>query len=222
MIEQLEEQGFALLPGFLRKDDLDELSVAIQEAAMTGAGTRNLLDRVPRLRQFATSATILDLVQPILGANAFAARAIFFNKSPKANWKVPWHQDLTIAVQARIEVPGFGPWTTKEGICHVQAPVWLLENMLAVRIHLDDCDEDNGPLRVIPGSHRLGRLNAAQIESMQANSPTLTCRLDRGGILLMRPLLLHASSVAVSPSQRRVIHLEFASTALPGALSWSL
>jgi ectoine hydroxylase-related dioxygenase (phytanoyl-CoA dioxygenase family) len=222
MLEQFEARGFALLPGFLSNEVIEELTVAIEEAGASGPGTRNLLHRVPKLRHFAASPTIRDLVQPILGASAFAVKAILFNKSPEANWKVPWHQDLKIAVEQRIEVPGFGPWSRKEGVHHVQAPVELLDSILALRVHLDDCGEENGPLRVIPGSHRLGRLNVAQIESMQATSPTLSCELSRGGILLMRPLLLHASSTAVSPSQRRVIHLEFAATTLPGGLSWSL
>ena len=114
---------------------------------------RNLLARVPKVREFAEFAIIRRLVEPILGPHAFPSRAILFDKTPGANWKVPWRQDLTIAVQNKADVDGFGPWTIKEGLHHVQPPTEILENMLAVRIHLDECSEDNGPVRVVPGSH---------------------------------------------------------------------
>jgi ectoine hydroxylase-related dioxygenase (phytanoyl-CoA dioxygenase family) len=144
---------------------------------------------------------------------------LLFDKPPEANWKVPWHQDLTIAVKEKRDTPGFGPWSIKAGVLHVQPPVAVLETMLAVRIHLDDCDESNGPLRVIPGSHLLGRLSTEQIREMSA-PPAVSCTVEAGGALLMRPLLLHASSASRSPLHRRVIHIEFASCDLPGELEW--
>ena len=136
-----------------------------------------------------------------------------------ANWKVPWHQDLTIEVRKKLDVSGFGPWSTKAGVVHVQPPASTLENMLAVRIHLDDCDESNGPLRVIPGSHRLGRLTSEQILRIAAQ-PAVRCTVPAGGVMLMRPLLVHASSACRDPRHRRVIHLEFAAGALPAGLEW--
>jgi len=184
-------------------------------------GIRNLLDRVPSVRDLAELDPIRALVERVLGGNAFASRAILFDKTPTTNWKVPWHQDLTISVEARLDVAGFGPWTVKEGVVHVQPPVAILESMLAVCIHLDDCGEDNGPIRVIPGSHRRGRLTMEQVQTAQSESPIFSCPVASGGVLLMRPLLLHASSAAVSPVHRRVIHIEFGSTELPGGLRYA-
>ena len=154
---------------------------------------RNLLDVVPAVRQVAGSASVRRLVEPLLGPNAFPVQGIFFDKPADANWKVPWHQDLSIPVKARVEVPGFGPWSMKAGVPHVQAPSELLERMLIVRLHLDENTEMNGPLRVIAGSHRHGRLGREQLEWWRDHSEEVVCTVPRGGALLMRPLLLHAS-----------------------------
>jgi ectoine hydroxylase-related dioxygenase (phytanoyl-CoA dioxygenase family) len=147
-------------------------------------------------------------------------RGILFDKLPEANWKVPWHQDLSIAVRGRVDVAGFGPWSVKAGVPHVQPPLPLLENMLALRLHLDDCDAANGPLRVIPRSHTGGRLSPTAIRAWRSQQAAVACLVPRGGALLMRPLLLHASSPALRPGHRRVIHLEFAAEGLPGGLQW--
>lgn len=218
------ENGFAVIPGVLSPLRVEEVIDAVEVASVATAGkggTRNLLDRVPGIRDLAEVDPIRGLVERVLGRNPFAARAILFDKTPTTNWKVPWHQDLTISVEARLDVAGFGPWTVKEGVVHVQPPTAILESMLAVRIHLDDCGEDNGPVRVIPGSHRRGRLTMEQIQAAQSESPIVTCPVGSGGVLLMRPLLLHASSAAVSPAHRRVIHIEFSSTELPGGLLYA-
>ena len=106
---------------------------------------------------------MLEIVRAILGPGAFVVRGLFFDKTLEANWNLPWHQDLTIAVQEREHVPGFGPWTVKAGIPHVHAPSELLERMVTIRLHLDDCDLENGPMRVLPGSHLAGKLDAAAI-----------------------------------------------------------
>jgi ectoine hydroxylase-related dioxygenase (phytanoyl-CoA dioxygenase family) len=123
-------------------------------------------------------------------------------------------------VKQRIDVAGFGPWSVKAGVRHVQPPVRVLENMLTVRVHLDDCGPDNGPLNVLPGSHAAGVLKAAEIESWRRNQAPMSCVARAGDAVLMRPLLLHASSVALRPGHRRVIHIEFAGTDLPGGLDW--
>ena len=109
-------------------------------------------------------------------------RAIYFDKSPEANWLVPWHQDLTVALRSRREVPGFGPWSVKDGVPHVQPPVERLEQMLTVRLHLDDADEGNGALRVLPGSHRSGRLSSTQIQALRAGQADVLCAATRSAI----------------------------------------
>ena len=145
---------------------------------------------------------------------------ILFDKVEGANWKVPWHQDLSVALRARQDAAGYGPWSEKAGVVHAQAPVALLERMLTVRLHLDDCDEANGPLRVLPGTHCLGKLSAEHIQALRAETEEVVCVVPRGGVVLMRPLLLHASSPAQTPRQRRVVHLEYASDSLPAGLEW--
>jgi ectoine hydroxylase-related dioxygenase (phytanoyl-CoA dioxygenase family) len=217
----IEVSGFSIVDSYLDSESIERLihDIAAVDLTPTQAGIRNLLELVPSVRTLAQSREIRFLVEHILGENARVVRGIFFDKQPSANWKVPWHQDLTIAVKNRLEIPDFQPWSVKAGIPHVQPPVAILEQMLTVRIHLDRADESNGALKVIPGSHAQGRLTPLEIERWK-QSPASSINCDAGGILLMRPLLLHASSIAVAPSHRRVIHLEYAAQPLPAGLEW--
>jgi ectoine hydroxylase-related dioxygenase (phytanoyl-CoA dioxygenase family) len=163
---------------------------------------------------------MMSVASTVLGVEAFPVRAIYFDKTPAANWRVAWHQDLTIAVKRRANAPDFGPWSEKNGIQHVQAPATVLERMVAVRLHLDDCGLTNGPLRVIPGSHRAGRLSGEDIAEWRSRSPEVSCSARRGDAYLMRPLLVHASSQATAPAHRRVLHVEYACDALSDGLEW--
>ena len=150
----------------------------------------------------------------------FAVGATLFDKSPLSNWPVSWHQDLTIAVQEQRELDGWGPWSQKAGVSYVQPPASILDNMLAVRVHLDDCEADAGCLRVMPGSHGLGRLGDAAMAGLRQTGVSVECPVARGGLLLMRPLLVHCSSRAVELAHRRVVHLEYAGVDLPHGLTW--
>jgi ectoine hydroxylase-related dioxygenase (phytanoyl-CoA dioxygenase family) len=215
--------GFEIIENVLAPSEVSRLLTGLEqhEPSERGrGGIRNLLDVVPEVARLAHSRTIRNLVEPVLGLSAHAVRGTLFDKTPKANWKVPWHQDLSIAVQEKVPVGGFGPWSVKAGVVHVQPPAAILETMLAVRIHIDDCAEENGPVRVVPGSHERGRLSAEQIRTISSTSPSVSCSVRCGGVLLMRPLLLHASSASQSPHHRRVIHIDFASGELPGGLKW--
>jgi len=175
---------------------------------------------LPAVSTLACSARLLNLVRRHLPSEPFPVRGIYFDKSPRANWLVSWHQDLTLALCARAEHPGFGPWSVKDGVPHVQPPVELLELMLTIRIHLDDADESNGALRVLPGSHRLGRVSARRIQALRSERSDVLCAADAGDALLMRPLLLHASSRSRSQRHRRVLHIEYAAFSLPNELHW--
>lgn len=220
------EEGFAVVPHVL---EASEVAALIEATLAPTTGTvsqresifaiRNLLE-VPAIRELARHPSVRTLVEPVLGPDAFAVRGIFFDKTPDANWKVVWHQDLSIAVREKREVEGFGPWSVKAGAVHVQPPMAVLEKMVAVRLHLDPCTTENGPLRVIAGSHGLGRLSAAQIAEQRAKNEEITVPVPLGGALLMRPLILHASSPSQTPAHRRVVHLEFAAEVLPGGLEW--
>ncbi len=226
----VEQDGFALVEGVVSDSVVDMLLPALaavdqsSTAAVQKRGSlhaiRNLLEVVPEVERLARSPEMRALVEPIIGKSAFAVRGILFDKVPEANWKVAWHQDLTIAVREQREAPGFGPWSEKAGIVHVQPPASVLEHMITVRLHLDACGPDNGPVQVIPGSHRVGRLAVEEIAQWRQAAEPVLCTSDRGGVLLMRPLILHASSPARVPGHRRVVHIEFAAADLPHALEW--
>jgi ectoine hydroxylase-related dioxygenase (phytanoyl-CoA dioxygenase family) len=183
-------------------------------------GHRNLLSR-PEVTALCRHPGIAALVRKVLGPHAFACKATLFDKTPQANWKVAWHQDLAIAVHGEARPPGWKAWSLKAGVLHAQPPRTVLDNMLALRLHLDDCNASNGALRLIPGSHRDGRLDEAATEAWKARNTGLRCDVQAGGVLLMRPLILHASSAGDSPAQRRVLHLEFAAQDLPEDLDWA-
>lgn len=226
----LARDGFAVVPDVAAPQVVQELVEALEAVPPEGAilqrggavyAMRNLLSLAPAVRRLAESEALAGLTRSILGPKAFVVRGLLFDKTPTANWGVPWHQDLTIAVkQPRPDAPGYGPWTRKGGVPHVQPPVAVLERMVTVRVHLDDSQEDGGPLRVIPGSHAAGRLEPTATREWLNRVRPETCLVPRGGALLMRPLLLHASSPAESPGRRRVVHLEYAAGPLPGGVDW--
>ena len=220
----IEHDGFATTPPVVPQLIVDrlvaELSGLTSSEAARG-GIRNLFEISAAVRELATSAAVRQVAESVLGPHCFAVRAILFDKTAAANWKVVWHQDLTIAVRERVVTAGFGPWSVKEGVMHVQPPIEVLERMLAVRVHLDDCGPDNGPVRVLPRSHRVGRLSASAIDAWRGGaSESVDCVAERGAIVAFRPLILHASSQATVPGHRRVVHLDFAAEELPEPLAW--
>jgi hypothetical protein len=141
-----------------------------------------------------------------------AFRATLFDKSLSANWLVAWHQDTALPLQQRIDVPGWGPWTTKAGVLHAIAPASALEEVIALRLHIDDSTSENGPLRVLPGTHADGVLSDARVTELANQIDAVECVVSAGGIIAMRPLIVHASSKARSAQPRRVIHIEYASS----------
>jgi hypothetical protein len=228
-IEAVARDGFAVVTDVIDAETIDALVEAIDRAGPLDAvlrregdvyGMRDLLRAVPEVRRLAGSSALLDLVETVLGPGAFSVRGLLFDKTTSANWSVPWHQDLTIAVRGRVAAPGFGPWTVKAGIPHVRPPVQVLEGMITLRVHLDDCEAGQGPLRVLPGSHLEGKLGVEATRDWLEREPAVSCLVPKGGVVMMRPLLLHASSAATEPRRRRVIHLEYAINPLPDGVDW--
>lgn len=225
----IEQTGFAIVPNVLddpmrrllieRIDELNERMGSFVRSGIVYA-LRDLLNRIVEVRDLASSHAVRSIVEPILGPEARVVRGLMFDKRSEANWGVPWHQDLTIAVTDRVEVPGFTAWTLKAEIPHVQPPGEFLSRMLTLRIHLDADSTENGPLRVIPGSHATGRLDATATRDWIERVAPVTCLVPERGVLIMRPLILHSSSASISPTHRRVIHLEFAAESLPEPLIW--
>ena len=226
--EEIDKNGFAICEKVLSVQEVSKLLIAIAQIEESNSvrkrggvfAVRNLLDVSPEVRELANSSSVRTLVEPILGPTFLPVRGILFDKISDANWKVPWHQDVTIAVQERVDIEGFGPWSMKADVLHVQPPAYILEGMLSVGLHLDPCGEANGALRVIPGSHREGKIPEEKIASLHERSPERVCELGVGGILLMRPLLLHASSPSQIPEHRRVVHIDFAAVDLPSGMNW--
>lgn len=216
----IETEGFEIWRAALSPQIVADLVTAIESVGAAGGvyGLRNLLQRCPRVREIA--AALGPLVEPVIGAGAFPTRALLFDKLPRANWLVGWHQDLTIAVRARFDMEGFGAWTIKGGVPHVQPPVSILENMLTLRLHLDRADANNGALIVLPGTHAMGRLPDDWAIPADVDNQAVVCAAEAGDILAFRPLLLHMSRKSTRPSHRRVIQIEYAASPLPPPLAW--
>lgn len=204
----LERDGFALVPRLIAENEAAFWRERFAEPVR--AGRRNLLDD-PEVRRLADDPRLRAHV-----GGARVVRGILFDKTPEANWAVPPHQDLNVALAERHDVAGFGPWSVKAGVPHAIPPVKVLRGMLTVRIHLDPCGPDDGPLRVVPGTHR-DKIPEADLP----DGPWIECHAKAGGAVLMRPLAVHASPRAARPTRRRVIHLEYASTELPPPLRWA-
>lgn len=218
----LERDGFLSLKGVLGPACLAALLPELEGRIGAGsAGTRAGLAGIPAVREALRSDPVRAAFHRLGFDGAFPTRLILFDKSPEANWGVPWHQDLPIQVRGRVEVDGFTGWSTKQGIPHVVPPVSVLQGMITLRIALDPCGPDDGPLRVLPGTHRCGRLDAASIDRLRRSVEPAECTARAGDAVLMRPLLLHASSPARVPVRRRVLHVEWALGPLPGGLEWA-
>jgi len=222
-LEEISEHGFAVIADVIAPEVVAALVDELQNLLLVGsrrAGVRNLFQVSPFSRTLAHSDRLKSLIKPILGSDVKCVRALYFDKRREANWKVAWHQDLTIAVKHKSDIAGYGPWSQKSGIAHVQPPVEVLQRMISLRLHLDDADEANGALVVLPGSHRFGKLNSSTIEGLKDRISPEVCRVTKAGAMLMRPLLVHASSVAFALAHRRVVHLEYAAGGLDGGLEW--
>lgn len=220
----LDLRGYAVTPPTLPQDEVVRLRRELDRLAPSEerrGGVRSLGLKSEAILALAAEGPPAVLAREVLGNEARPVKITGFDKSSQANWTVPWHQDLTIAVQERREVEGFGPWSLKDGIPHVQPSVEILSRMLAVRVHLDDTPADHGALRVVPGSHRLGRIALPEIPEWRARLGEDVCPVAEGGMMLMHPLLLHASSKCRTGTHRRVLHIEYARCDLPSGLQWA-
>lgn len=224
-IQKLVHKGFCILDHVFRKKEVDQIKLVIHsylKETVKSEDThaiRNLLHEIPVLKQLMFNANLLNILHSI-DPKLFLTKAIFFDKTPDANWYVTWHQDIVVNVTDKIEHEGFSGWTKKFGVHGVVPPVEYLTNTVTVRIHLDDADESNGALKVVPGSHHK-KLSDAEISLITQNIVPHVCEVGVCGIQIMSPLLLHASSKATNLKHRRVIHLEFNSRELPPGLDWA-
>jgi hypothetical protein len=217
--EAVERDGFAIVNGALSSELADEISFAIASSFGGIFALRNLFDLVPSTRSLLQAPALREPVGAILGREAFCVRGLFLDRPPRPDWRVRFRQDSSVVVRERTEVTGFGPWTTKGGVQHVAAPPGTLSSMLTLRVHLDEGGEDGGAGRVVPGSHLYGRLPEDSIEQFTRYDVT-SCSVAKGGLLVMRPLVLHASGVGRNRGPMRVVQLDFSARKLPAPLEW--
>lgn len=214
-----DSDGFGITPPIFSGAECSAIESSMSAIDSKGIGTRNLLS-IDWCRKLAVSLKESSLIRSILSSDYVAAQCTYFEKSKDQNWLVSVHQDLSIPVRDKLEHPELTGWSEKEGAIFVQPPIEFLEKLVAVRLHLDDCQMEDGPLKVVPGSHKLGRLNNESALSERNKRGETICAVEKGAALLMRPLLLHASSKATGNSKRRVLHFVFGPSILPLGLRW--
>jgi len=225
---ELYDNGYTIIEDVYDPDQLTAITAVINNTDQSNTtfrknedlfAIRQFLKGISEVKSHVLTDKLKSLISDLFGDDYFIVKSIYFDKPEKSNWFVAWHQDLTIAIDKKIELPGYGPWTTKLNKFGVQPPVELLQDNFTIRIHLDDTDEGNGALKVIPGSHLK---NVYRVENIdwQTESET-SCNVKAGGIMIMRPLLMHASNRTITNRRRRVIHIEFSKTDLPQGINWA-
>jgi len=210
---EIETQGFAIIPDVVPDESVSVLLELLSSTHLrrSRAGIRHALQH-PAVMDIAQNPRLLDIARGTLGSGAIPFRATLFDKSLSSNWLVVWHQDTALPLRRRIEAEGWGPWSVKHGIIYAHAPATALNHVLALRVHLDDSTVENGPLRVLPATHKLGVLSDDAIHDLAEKLKPVDCVIGKRGILAMRPLIAHASSKSVSEKARRVLHIEYASS----------
>jgi ectoine hydroxylase-related dioxygenase (phytanoyl-CoA dioxygenase family) len=209
--ELIEKHGYAIKPKVIAAEEIARLLKKIAAAGMprSRAGIRHALKNSD-VAELARDSRLLGIAQSVLGPDALPFRATLFDKSPAANWLVVWHQDTALPLRERRETPGWGPWSVKDGVIYAHAPASALSQVLALRVHLDDSMKANGPLRVLDGTHTFGVLTDEQLHELSVRVAPVDCLVQAGGVLAIRPLIVHASSKSQTEEPRRVLHIEYA------------
>jgi ectoine hydroxylase-related dioxygenase (phytanoyl-CoA dioxygenase family) len=210
---RISSGGFTVIPGVFPDGEISELLAILERSGLprSRAGMRHAMRNL-NVAALARDSRLVAMAREVLGSGAIPFRATLFDKSPTSNWLVVWHQDTALPLRERREVPGWGPWSVKEGVNYAHAPASALEQVLALRLHLDDSVAENGPLRVLPGTHTHGVLSDDALHDLSTQITAVDCVVPRGGILAMRPLVVHASSKSQSNAPRRVLHIEYAAS----------
>jgi len=210
----VQEQGYGLIPNAFGKDEVLDLlnDLRSENLPRTRAGVRHAM-RSTKVTRIALDSRMLEIARAILGTGAIGFRATLFEKLPDSNWLVAWHQDTALPLRERRDVPGWGPWSVKDGVNYAHAPAQALERILALRVHLDSSTGDNGPLRVLPGTHAQGVLTDDETHTIAERTTGVDCLMSLGGVIAMRPLIIHASSKSRTENPRRVLHIEYAESA---------
>lgn len=226
--QELSDNGFSIINKVYSPEEVNNIIMAINDTDCSKDtfrksadlfAIRQFLKELPQTVDLIFNDKLKTIIKQILGDNFFVVKSIYFDKPETSNWYVSYHQDLTISVDKKLALDNFGPWTIKQNQFAVQPPIETLENITTIRIHLDDTDEGNGALRVIPKSH-LKKIYRPETINWDIETET-TCSVKKGGIMLMKPLTLHSSGRATNNKKRRVIHIEFSNLELPTVLKWA-
>lgn len=225
---EIQEFGFTIINEIFTENEIDLILQEIENIDKTKDtfrksedlfAIRQFLKEVPKTKKLIFNEKLNAIINNLFGSEYFAVKSIYFDKPEKSNWYVAYHQDLTISVDKKTEIENFGPWTTKQNQFAVQPSIDILENIFTIRIHLDETNSENGALKVIKKSHSKGIYRPETID-WQIETETI-CNVKKGGIMIMKPLLLHSSSRTTNNQKRRVIHIEFSDLKLPEPLNWS-
>jgi ectoine hydroxylase-related dioxygenase (phytanoyl-CoA dioxygenase family) len=226
--ERIQQDGFAIIDDVFTDQEIDDLIQAISQVDTSRPtfrktndlfAVRQFLKEVPVAVDILFNSRLTAIISAIFGDEFFVVKSIYFDKPEASNWFVAYHQDLTISVDKKMDIEGFGPWTTKQNQFAVQPPLNILQDNFTIRIHLDKTDAENGALKVIPGSHLKGIYRAETIDwSVETEK---VCAVNKGGVMFMKPLLLHSSGKTTNSHKRRVIHIEFSRSYLPDNLHWA-
>lgn len=214
---ELEASGRVWLRKAISKSDLS----CFDEAASTQSNAGQRLRPSEALSQAVSINSSLMKAIMRIDAHAKPVRVVAFNKSEDANWGVPWHQDRVIAVTGRKHVQGYRNWTEKSGTWHCEPPQHILDQMLFVRVHLDDTDYSNGAMEIAVGSHKAGVVPSKSAQAEALKYPVEVCEAERGDVCVLKMLTLHTSKPASIQSGRRVLRVDFSSSVLPGPLAWA-
>ena len=218
----LDQDGFEIIADIVDIARISSVLRAIEssEVPRSRAGMRRAME-IAAVRDIAHDPQIVSFATRTLGPGAVPFRATLFDKSPDQNWLVVWHQDTALPVRSRIDTPGWGPWSMKEGTLCAHAPESALSSLLAIRLNLDESIVENGAIRALPATHTLGVLSDDSIRELANQITPVECHVGIGGVMLMRPLLVHASSKLVR-GRRRVLHIEYAAQTHFGNLEIAL
>ncbi len=210
-MSMLSEQGYTIIPNVLSHEECTDLleKLAKWTVGRSRAGIRHLM-RYPAVSLFARDNRLQTLATAALAETANPYRATLFEKSQESNWLVVWHQDTALPLEKRFFSSEWGPWSKKSGVIYAHAPAWALDRIVTLRIQLDSSAQDDGPLRIIPGSHRKGVLSDSDIHLITRHESSVECLVPQGGVLVMKPLIIHASSKSNGSTPRRVLHIEYA------------
>jgi ectoine hydroxylase-related dioxygenase (phytanoyl-CoA dioxygenase family) len=204
------DQGYSIVPDVIDAGEAMHLLQSIETSgpSRSRAGARHLMSH-PAVNAVAHDPRLLGLAADFVGPSAVPYRATLFDKSSARNWLVPWHQDTALPLEHPRDVQGWGPWSRKAGVTYAHAPAAALSRVVALRLHFDESGRGNGPLRVLPRTHMLGVLTDAEVAELVERTTSVECMVGAGGVVVMRPLILHASSKAASHRPRRVLHVEY-------------